>query len=167
MIGEHVPVPSDYHVPMPPRPKVTQAEFEQIECNRCGACCTKLWLPSPLKLVEYLDLRSQVTDPSPEWLLENDRFVRWLSRLEPTGEVHTAREALDQGTHQYRCTRFVRDENGNGFCTEYEDRPNACRGFPYGRPVHAKDFEECSYNVEIVEDSPVRKGLRWLRGKRD
>jgi hypothetical protein len=30
--------------------------------------------------------------------------------------------------------------------------------------VHAKDFEECSYNVEIVEDSAVRKGLRFLKG---
>ncbi len=141
------------------RPKATRAEFERIECNRCGACCTRLWLPSPLKLVDYLNARSQVADPSPEWIEEHERFVEWLSVLEPTGQV--ADGSNPDETHQYRCTRFVLDENGVGFCNDYERRPSACRGFPYGQPVHAADFEECSYNVEIVSESAWRS-LRRL-----
>ena len=65
---------------MAERPKVTRGEFEQIECNRCGACCTKLWLPSPLKLAQFLSARESAVDPTPEWLLENDRFIAWLEK---------------------------------------------------------------------------------------
>ena len=143
------------------RPRVSRAEFDQIECNRCGACCTKLWLPSPLKLSMYLAARETVQNPSEEWILENDRFVAWLSVLEPTGRIDET--PFTEATHQYTCTRFVRLEDGSGFCTAHEDRPEACRGFPYGEPVHHQDFEECSYNVEIVEENIVGASFRHLR----
>ena len=145
------------------RPKVTQAEFEQIECNRCGACCEKLWLPGPLELAGFLGARSSVPDAPAEWALENDRFIAWLSALEPTGKVKARYEAGDRETHQYRCTRFERLEDGSGFCTAYDDRPSACRGFPYGRPVSGADFEACSYNVEIVGEGPGRRLQRYLK----
>ena len=121
---------------MAERPRVTRGEFEQIECNRCGACCTKLWLPSPLKLAQFLSARESAVDPTPEWLIENDRFIAWLSALEPTGKVDE--RGSEDETHQYCCSRFVRLEDGSGFCTAYEDRPSACRGFPYGRPVRGR-----------------------------
>jgi Fe-S-cluster containining protein len=143
------------------RPRVTQAEFDQIECNRCGACCEKLWSPGPLKLAEFLGARATVTDPGADWLLENDRFIAWLSALVPTGKVKHGYDADDTETHQYRCTRFVRLEDGAGFCTAYDDRPSACRGFPYDRPVHAPEFEACSYNVEIV-GAGLRGRMRGL-----
>jgi Fe-S-cluster containining protein len=142
------------------RPKVTRAEFDQIECNRCGACCTKLWLPGPLKMAEFLAAGSAVQDPSPDWVEENDRFIAWLSALEPTGKVDLM--ARDGATHQYSCSRFTHLDDGSGFCTAYEDRPSACRGFPYGEPVRGEDFKDCSYYVDIVPDNPVRRGLRLL-----
>jgi Fe-S-cluster containining protein len=144
------------------RPKVTREEFEQIECNRCGACCEKLWLPSPLRLAEFLSAAESVINPSPEWQLENERFIAWLSALEPTGKVKRWASEEDEATHQYCCTRFERDASGAGFCTAYEDRPQACRNFPNGEPVWAEGFEECSYNVEIVGSSPLKRLRRWL-----
>ena len=147
---------------MPERPKVTRAEFDRIECNRCGACCTKLWLPSPEELAEFITLRDKIKDPSPEWLAENDRMILWIEKLEPTGVVARSPNP-DGSTHQYRCSRFVHDENGVGYCNEYELRPAACRGFPYGKPVHAPDFEECSWTVDIIEDNPVQRAASWIR----
>ena len=147
---------------MAARRKVTREEFDQITCNRCGACCETLWLPSPLKLVEFLGASSLMKDPTPEWIEENDRFIRWLSALDPTGKVASGSPQPDEANHQYCCSRFVRQEDGAGFCTAYEDRPDACRDFPYGQPVGGEDFEKCSWNVEIVSDSPLRSGLRAL-----
>ena len=145
------------------RPKVTQAEFDQLACNNCGACCEILWLPGPLEMAQFLSAGESARDATPEWRLENERFIRWLSALEPTGRVMDAAEASDEGyTHQYRCSRFKRREDGSGYCSAYEDRPSACRGFPYGQPVRAEGFEACSWNVEIVEDSTLRKGRRVI-----
>ena len=148
---------------MSDRPKVTWAEFEQIPCNRCGACCERLWLPSPEKLMSFSGAPSAVTNPSAEWLDENRRFVAWTAALELTGRVNEA--AKDGYTLQYRCSRFKRLEDGTGFCTAYDDRPNACRDFPYGKPVRGEDFEDCSYNVEIVGEGRLGRVLRWLAAR--
>ena len=148
---------------MTSRRKVTPAEFEQIACNNCGACCETLWLPGPLKLAEFLTAAGAAPKASPAWRLENDRFIAWLSALEPTGKTLEPMQALDEGfTQQYCCSRFHRREDGSGFCAAYENRPDACRGFPYGKPVTAEGFEACSWNVEIVEESAVRRGARLL-----
>ena len=73
--------------------------------------------------------------------------------------------AADGYTHQYRCSRFTRMENGEGFCTAYDDRPNACRGFPYGKPVSGDDFQDCSYNVDIVSSAWPWRLLRWIAAR--
>jgi len=148
---------------MTTRRKVTRTEFEQIDCNNCGACCETLWLPGPVKLAEFLTAAGATPEASPAWRLENDRFIAWLSALEPTGKILEPSQARDEGfTHQYCCSRFQRREDGSGFCSAYEDRPDACRGFPYGKPVTAEGFEACSWNVEIVEESAIHRGARRL-----
>jgi hypothetical protein len=114
-------------------------------------------------MAEFLAVSSAVEDMSPDWQLENERFIRWLSALEPTGKVNYG--ATDGATHQYACSRFTHLEDGSGFCTAYEDRPSACRGFPYGQPVHGEDFKDCSYAVDIVPESPLKRGLRWFQGR--
>ncbi|MEX2430774.1 MAG: YkgJ family cysteine cluster protein [Dehalococcoidia bacterium] len=144
------------------RLKVTWAEFEQIPCNRCGACCEKLWLPSPAKLAELANAPIPEPSPPPEWLEEKRRFAAWVAALEPTGQVHEA--ASDGYSHQYRCSRFIREADGAGFCTAYEDRPSACRGFPYGKPVRGEDFGDCSYNVDIVSANSLWRRVRRLTG---
>ena len=145
------------------RPKVTQAEFDQIPCNRCGACCERLWLPNPQKLATHAQAPPAMANPSGEWLEENRRFIAWVAALVPTGRVNETAE--DGYTHQYRCSRFTRVEDGSGFCTAYEDRPNACRDFPYGKPVRGEDFEACSYNVEILGQGRLKRAFRWLRAR--
>src|ERR1700724_2737468 len=82
---------------MSTRRKVTRAEFDQIACNNCGACCETLWLPGPLKLAEYLGVGASSSTPSAGWRLENERFIAWLSALEPTGKVLEPSQALDEG----------------------------------------------------------------------
>ena len=104
-----------------------------------------------------------MADPSAEWRDEKRRFKAWVAALVPTGMVNRAAE--DGYTHQYRCSRFTRVEDGSGFCTAYEDRPNACRDFPYGKPVRGDDFEACSYNVEIVRESRLGRALQRLRAR--
>src|SRR4051812_37030264 len=121
------------------RRTVTRGEFDNLECNRCGACCERILLPSPLKFVEALARQSLVDRAPAEWQLENQRFVAWLSDLEPTGPVF----GTDAGTvHEYRCVRFVRLPDGTGFCTAHDKRPNLCREFPYGRPVSRDEYPD-------------------------
>jgi Fe-S-cluster containining protein len=128
------------------RRKLTRGQFDQLECNRCGACCEKLLLPSPLKLVEALGARAREEIRGDEWNSENQRFIAWLSDLEPTGhEVNSG----DGSLHEYRCKRFRRLEDGSGFCSAHDQRPNLCREFPYGRPVDPDEYPDCSWNVEI------------------
>ena len=133
---------------MSSRLKVTQQEFDQIPCNRCGACCERLWLPHPQRLAARAQAGPPMNEPSTAWLEENRRFKDWVAALVPTGIVNQA--AKDGYTHQYRCSRFIRVEDGSGFCTAYDERPAACRDFPYGKPVRGEDFGACSYNVDII-----------------
>ena len=122
------------------RPLVTRKEFEQITCNRCGACCEVVWQPSPLNMAILLGRNAVPGD-----------YMSWWSDLEP---VLTSEANDDQsgGLQRYRCLRFERDANGVGFCTQYASRPTACASFPDGQPVHGKGFEACSWNVSIVEE---------------
>lgn len=144
------------------RLKVTQEEFDQIPCNRCGACCERLWLPHPQRLAAQAEANSPLPRPSAEWLQEKQRFKDWVAALVPTGIVNQA--AKDGYTHQYRCSRFIRVEDGSGFCTAYDERPAACRDFPYGKPVRGEDFEACSYNVDIVRKGFLTGSLRRIIG---
>ncbi len=121
--------------------QVTQEEFDKIECNRCGQCCEGFWLSSPLALATHLE---SITDP---------KYWDWLNHIEPTGKVSDdfSANTLFDGLHrtQYRCTYFKRDTNGLGMCTNYKNRPDVCKEFPYGKPTTG--FVGCSWDVEIVE----------------
>jgi len=124
----------------PFRPAVTRAEFDRIECNRCGACCEVVWQPSPLSMAILLG-RNVVPG----------EILSWWSDLEP---IETSRNTGDDRSgrlQKYRCLRFSREGDGTGFCTQYESRPVPCRMFPDGHPVHAAGFEACSWNVTIMD----------------
>jgi len=125
----------------PVRPEVTRAEFEQIECNRCGACCEVVWQPSPLAMA-ILQGRNVVPG----------EILSWWSDLHPIEAAEATNDTRSGRLQKYRCLRFVRDSDGTGFCTQYESRPVPCRTFPNGSPVHAAGFEACSWNVTIKDD---------------
>jgi len=125
----------------PVRPAVTRAEFEQIECNRCGACCEVVWQPSPLSMAMLLG-RNVVPG----------EILSWWSDLQPIEISEGTFDDRSGRLQKYRCLRFSRERDGTGFCTQYASRPFPCRTFPDGHPVHADGFEACSWNVTIKEE---------------
>lgn len=124
-------------------PVVTQEEFDAIQCNRCGICCTQLWQPGPLEIAALMGRMAHGEFSYPD----NDKMIDWWSHLEPTGE----RSNWETGnTHQYSCDYFQPGADGLGRCTNYENRPHVCSNFPYGKPV--MDIPECSWFVRMKEE---------------
>jgi Fe-S-cluster containining protein len=124
----------------PERKSVTRAEFDEIACNRCGACCEVVWQPSPLRMAVLLGRN----------VIPGD-VLSWWSDLEPS-EASSSALNRSGSLQKYRCIRFVREPDGLGRCTQYDTRPAACRTFPNGEPVHASGFEACSWNVTIIDE---------------
>jgi len=110
-------------------PSVTVDEYRAIECNRCGVCCEDI--PAPFSPDELAALLAGGT-------LEADR-QRFYSGLEPV-------ETLVKGW-RYRCVHFARDPDGHGCCTIHEQRPQVCRGYPYGGVV--RRWSQCAWYVQI------------------
>lgn len=135
------------HVSKPERRAVTRAEFEQIACNRCGACCEVVWQPSPLAMAVLLGRNVVVGD-----------VLGWWSDLEPISSLGASAGGRNGRLQKYRCLRFARDENGLGVCTQYESRPMPCATFPDCAPVHAEGFEACSWNVSIIGEEEIAWG---------
>jgi len=99
-----------------------------IICNRCGDCCEQVILWRPLDLV--LAVRDGRLDGKA--VAVSGLTVAWFLDLVYQGQR--------DGRHVYRCRRFRREEDGTGTCTRYDERPGACSGFPYGRPVTGPDW---------------------------
>jgi Fe-S-cluster containining protein len=125
----------------PERRSVTREEFDQIVCNRCGACCEVVWQPSPLGMAILLGRNAVPGD-----------MLSWWSDLEPLQALGSDPDNKSGHLQKYRCLRFTRDEDGVGVCSQYDSRPVACATFPNGIPVHAKGFEACSWNVRVLDE---------------
>ncbi|MDX2165709.1 MAG: hypothetical protein SF182_01540 [Deltaproteobacteria bacterium] len=166
-------------VPAPPM-WTSPSEYDARSCNRCGDCCEAFWLPSIFQLTDALVwafhdctrgcIQSALRGLAPYYELaqrrcaltpcaERDRDwhttlrlqAEWLLDLEPIPEPHLNHE-------RYRCTRFERAPDGSGGCTRYEDRPQACRMFPYTRIVDgvrrgpsAATYPRCAWYVNIID----------------
>ena len=126
------------------RRTVTRAEFQHIECNRCGACCEVVWQPAPLFMAILLG-RNVVPG----------EILSWWSDLQPIEATASNADDRSGRLQRYRCLRFAREGDGTGVCTQYESRPVPCRTFPDGSPVHAVGFEACSWNVTIRDEDIV------------
>jgi Fe-S-cluster containining protein len=114
---------------------VSPAEFEAIECNRCGACCTRFHLDEdPGRALD----RELALGAHPAF----DRHVRDLITVAAMAE-HIEDDA--EGGAWYRCRHFAWAAPGLGACTIHDRRPQMCRGFPYGKEVPA--IPTCSWNV--------------------
>lgn len=117
---------------------VSRAEFGAIECNRCGACCTRFHLDDdPRRALE----RELALGRRPQ----ADVHVRDLETIAAMAE---RLEDDPGGGAWYRCRHFHWEEDGLGACTIHQHRPQMCRGFPYGQPV--PDIPTCSWNVRLV-----------------
>ncbi len=123
---------------VPVRPFVNPSEFAAIECNRCGACCTRFHLDEDPQMA--LD-RALALGGRPE----TDAHLRDLIVIARMAE-HLD-DAPDGGAW-YRCRNFQWEADGLGACTIHQNRPGMCRGFPYGETV--PDIPTCSWNVRLV-----------------
>jgi Fe-S-cluster containining protein len=110
---------------------ITDAVWSQIECTSCAHCCKRLQI------------------------VVDDRDIRRLAdRLKMAVGAFKARYvavAADKVKHfvSSPCP-FLGDD---GFCTVYEDRPQACRDFPY---LHDAGFRSRSLTmVENVGFCPI------------
>lgn len=76
---------------------------------------------------------------------------------QPTLEAFGVREG--DGHHYFKCMRF--DEATNK-CTDYENRPGVCRGFPgYGGPVYKHNlvaYPDCGYHSVAVDAIDIDTG---------
>lgn len=143
-------------------PIVDQQAFDKIECNRCGKCCEGFFLNSadghnwnlggPLGMIEYREYWRSHGEPDYDSATGYDadpiKSMLWVGSLEPWQD--------DEGNWRYSCPHFSRDGDGLGVCGIYEDRPRVCLEFPYGKPQTF--WDECSWNVEIVEFEVVQGG---------
>lgn len=142
---------------LPTPRKVTQEEFDKLTCNRCGQCCEKLYQPSPLALAKFLGEIEPIFHWSKEELVEvgwdsdkiDDYFKmwNWISHLEPTG--YEFESSMYGHRVEYTCTYLIKID-GQYTCTNYENRPNICKNFPYGESVLS--IPECSWFVYIGDE---------------
>lgn len=98
--------------------RLTLAEAQQIECNRCGDCCGS-------------ERVGRTTAGEYAW-----RWGRILGGED--GLIIPLEEAPEGRVHAFRCTAFQGTPE-EGKCTAYERRPLRCSSFPvFG--AHALDI---------------------------
>lgn len=95
--------------------ETTDAVWQQIDCLACGNCCRTLQIVVDDKDIERLAARLAITP---------QQFARQYVGTAPDRTKH------------FKSTpcAFLGADNR---CSVYEDRPQACRDFPY---LHAGDF---------------------------
>ena len=108
--------------------ETTDAVWQQIDCTTCAHCCKTLQI-----VVDDADIQ------------------RLARRLETTPQAFAAQYvAVDTDK-----TRLFRSQpcpllGPDNRCTVYEDRPKACRDFPY---LHDKDFR--SRTLAMIENAAL------------
>ena len=135
------------------------------ECNGCGACC------DPFVMVySPLQVRSLALQMDPDELAFYREHLTPIRRADgrrmvldwsPTGfsEMILDGELILLPAFYYRCDRFDRETRQ---CTDYENRPDVCRGYPwYGTPPDPNKLlpPTCSYNADVgrpVKEVPVQ-----------
>lgn len=90
-------------------------------CHDCGLCCTMVSLSQPAEIW----LAGDVTPREREWF-KSDLVELSISEAVATGLLVDGLK--HEGMHFYKCQRWDPD---TGNCTDYDNRPDVCRGFPY------------------------------------
>ena len=114
--------------------------------SRCsGHCCERFHLPySYAELQENADIA---------WAHPNSDAVK-VAEMVIYIEPDTAPDGKTY-SHSYTCKYF---KDGN--CTNYENRPEMCRRYPYGRTC---EFEACTWHPDDALRATGRVGDRPLR----
>ncbi len=150
-------------------PMLDQEAFSKIDCNRCGACCETFrpnnhWNSAhdgPLGVLEAYGWYE--TYGQSMGMISDDNFETMVF----FGQLEVVEWEGQQQIH-YRCGFFERDIEGNGVCTNYENRPPMCSNFPYGPETwneerkHGEEsvvgdmFGKCSWNVRWLDFEVVQ-----------
>lgn len=90
------------------------------------------------------------------------------------GQLETVPKEWEGQLQMYRCGYYEMDIEGTGFCTNYENRPNMCSGFPYGPEAWNEEtrggqesivggYDKCSWNVRWLDFEVVQGLPMWGR----
>jgi Fe-S-cluster containining protein len=109
----------------------------ETECNRCGDCCTDIYLSST-----KVALRQIIRD-NPDQPSLSARFVlaHWHRSGTAVGDP--------KGHVRWSCDRFDPDTR---LCTAHDDRPPVCSGYPW----YGRDPAEVAKEVSVVSRLPPR-----------
>jgi Fe-S-cluster containining protein len=138
-------------------------------CNGCGACCD----PVTLSVTQLEVIRAKgVSSRTREWILHD---LSPMSRREAKAKAgwlwsRTIGETLIENVMPffYRCRWF--DEESRS-CTNYDNRPLPCAGYPWGDQPPRRDAAlppTCSFREDIgkpVEPMPSKWQAVILRKK--
>jgi len=126
---------------------ITQEEFDKLECNQCGDCCERFYLPLPTKLWSGCQWPLDHYNWSEEEKVEARKMAMWVSfGVEPLDEPFTERNRMS-----CKCNWFRRITPDYGVCTRYEDRPKTCSSFPLHCTI-GDEFPRCVYKVFSEEE---------------
>lgn len=134
-------------------------------CNGCGACCRVILLTKGrAEMVagieqghHYVAPGARDTERTDRWVVEDLTEISYEEAHERYPLL--ARFLLKPGDkHFFKCARF--DEETNR-CTDHENRPSVCRGFPgYGGPIYRHNliaYPDCGYHA-VAEDAITFEG---------
>ena len=111
--------------------------------DRCtGRCCRDFIIRRSPK-----ELRRDADEATPRWKAEYTKIADMVVHLRATGRFGDE--------HHYTCKHFDSETNN---CTDYENRPEMCRNYPYGDPC---GFEECEWNPDSPKPDVSVKKLRY------
>ncbi len=100
--------------------KLTEEVWGQIDCTKCANCCKTLSIVLDEEDIARLSARQNLTPKA---------FGKKYTRVD------------HDGTRLFYSTPCPM-LSGDGRCTVYEDRPKACRDFPF---LHEKNFRSRSF----------------------
>lgn len=118
---------------------IADAVFAQIDCTTCASCCR-----------------------SPQITVDRDDIERLAARVGVSAREFSRLYLIREGKNRYFASApcpFLTEDNT---CSVYEDRPQACRDFPY---LHAKNFRRRVYvTLENAAACPIAYNV-WQRLK--
>lgn len=109
--------------------------------SRCtGHCCRRFTIPASLEEIKRRR-NAEVCPPDERWIIDGDKLADMLVPLET--------ETREDGTlaHWFTCRHLL----PSGDCGDYENRPEMCSGYPYGK---ACNFDGCTL---VPADQLVRQ----------
>lgn len=125
-----------------------------MPCNRCGQCCTKLYLnfsPETLLSTANESMKLPITKQS-----VIDRDVIFLVDALLLTQFIPAHEQAGKNLPdywEYRCRHLIpQSASMKAACSAYDRRPHTCRDFPYYRrqSITAILAEGCGYHQEAL-----------------